>query len=162
MLRWLTARLLRWKQAWLRHAPDTRPRASRVGAWGEDAAARYLTERGYTVLGRNVRPDRHGDELDLVVRKGDVLVFVEVKTRGRDDFARPLAAVDRRKRHALNRAAAGYLRRARYPELYYRFDVLEVVGRPEDGSPRIRQVENAFPFERRFVFPAGTPARSRR
>jgi len=82
-------------------------------------------------------------------------VFVEVKTRRREDFARPLLAVDREKRHALNRAAAAYLRRARYPNLFYRFDVVEVLGQPEEGEPLIRHVEDAFPFERRFHFPAG-------
>jgi putative endonuclease len=130
------------------------PRSAVVGEWGEEQAAAFLKARGFTVLGRNVRPDRH-DELDIVARAGETLVFVEVKTRRREDFARPMTAVDARKRHALNRAAAAWLRRAGYPHLFYRFDVVEVLGRPEEGEPRIRHTENAFPFERRFVFPVG-------
>ncbi len=128
------------------------PRTAEVGRWGEAQAEDYLRRAGYEVLGRNVRPNRH-DELDLVVRKGDVLVFVEVKTRGREGLARPSRAVDRAKRHALNRAAAAYLRQARYPDLFYRFDVVEVLGQPEEGAPLVRHLEDAFPFERRFVFP---------
>jgi putative endonuclease len=128
------------------------PRSARVGAWGEEQAAAYLSARGYTVLGRNVRPNRR-DELDLVVRQGDTLVFVEVKTRHRETFARPARAVNPAKRHALNRAAVAYLRKARFPDLYYRFDVIEVLGQPEEGEPLIRHLENAFSFERRFVFP---------
>ena len=142
---------------WLgrRAAPGGRQEPSRaalVGAWGEERAAAFLKERGFTILGRNVRPTVR-DELDIVARSGDLLVFVEVKTRGSGDFSRPLRAVDARKRHALNRAAAAWLRKARYPNLFYRFDVIEVIGQPEEDAPLIRQVEDAFPFERRFIFP---------
>lgn len=141
---------------WMRgRAPETeRPRSAVVGAWGEERAVAFLRGAGFSVLGRNVRPNRR-DEIDVVVRKGAVLAFVEVKTRRREDFGRPMAAVDRAKRHALNRAAAAYLRKSRHPDLFYRFDVVEVVGLPEDGEPQIRHIENAFPFERRLVFPVG-------
>ena len=128
------------------------PRSAEVGTWGEEQAAAYLKAQGYEVLGRNVRPTRH-DEIDLIVRKGEILVFVEVKTRRREDFGRPAMAVDKDKRHALNRAAAAYLRKTKYPDLFYRFDVVEVLGQPEEGQPVIRHLDNAFPFERRFVFP---------
>lgn len=134
------------------------PRSARVGAWGEERAAAYLSARGYTVLGRNVRPNRR-DELDLIARQGEILVFVEVKTRRRETFGRPARAVDPAKRHALNRAAAAYLRKARFPDMYYRFDVIEVLGQPEEGEPLIRHLEDAFPFERRFVFPLRRTAR---
>ena len=128
------------------------PRSAAVGKWGEEQAAAYLKAQGYTVLGRNVRPTRH-DEIDLIARTGEILVFVEVKTRRREDFGRPVRAVDKDKRHALNRAAAAYLRKVKYPDLFYRFDVVEVLGQPEEGEPVIRHLDNAFPFERRFVFP---------
>jgi putative endonuclease len=98
-----------------------------------------------------VRPDRR-DEIDIVARLPDTLVFVEVKTRRSEAFGSPAEAVNRAKRHALNRAAVRYLRRLGFPRLIYRFDVIEVIGHP--GAPAtIRQIENAFPFERRFLFP---------
>ncbi len=125
---------------------------ARVGQWGEMCAADYLQKHGYTLLGRNVRPNRH-DELDLIAQIDEILVFVEVKTRSRETFGRPLRAVDKKKRHALNRAASAYLRQAKYPDLYYRFDVIEVLGQPEEGPPIIRHIDDAFPFEKRFVFP---------
>lgn len=128
------------------------PRTAVVGEWGEERAARYLMANGFTILGRRVRPNRH-DEIDIVARTGETLVFVEVKTRRREDFGRPAAAVDADKRHALNRAAAAYLRKAKYPNLFYRFDVVEVLGEPEEGAPLIRHLDNAFPFEARFKFP---------
>lgn len=142
VLEWLTGR-------------SGRPPAARsavVGAWGEEQAAAFLRREGYAVLGRNVRPNRR-DEIDIVARRGDVLVFVEVKARRREEFGRPLRAVDAHKRHALNRAAAAYLRVARHPDLFYRFDVVEVLGRPESGEPLVRHTEDAFPFESRLHFP---------
>jgi putative endonuclease len=147
-------RIAEFVRKWFgRPKPDARPRSAVVGAWGEDCAVAFLKRAGFAVLGRNVRPDRR-DEIDIIVRAGDVLVFVEVKTRKREAFGRPFLAVDKAKRHALNRAAASYLRKTGYPNLYYRFDVIEVLGQPEDdGEPLIRHLENAFPFESRFKFP---------
>jgi putative endonuclease len=80
-----------------------------------------------------VRPDRH-DEIDLVARRGDTLVFVEVKTRKREDFGRPLSAVNARKRHALKPRGGGLCAQGGYPRLFFRFDVIEVLGQPEEGE----------------------------
>ena len=120
-----------------------------VGRWGEDVAADFLVGAGYRILGRRVRPDRR-DEIDLVVRKDESLVFVEVKTRATEEFGRPLAAVNTAKRKALNRAAVRYLRQLDFPKLYYRFDTIEVVG-TEGATPVVRHIENAFPFDRRYM-----------
>ena len=97
-----------------------------------------------------MRPDRR-DEIDIVARKDASLVFVEVKTRRSEDFGRPLSAVNAAKRKALNRAAVRYLWQIGFPKLYYRFDTIEVVGTPVDAAPVVRHVENAFPFDRRYM-----------
>lgn len=116
---------------------------------------RHLKKAGFTILGRNVRPNRH-DELDIIARNKDTLIFVEVKTRKNEDFVRPAFSIDDRKCHALNRAAASFLRKAHYPKLFYRFDVVEVIGEPErPKSARVRWTENAIPFEERYQFPVG-------
>lgn len=131
------------------------PRTAIVGTWGEEQAVVFLKREGFSIVGRNVRPTRH-DEIDVIVQRKDLLVFVEVKTRKREDYGRPFMAVDKEKRHALNRAAAAYLRKARYPDLFYRFDVIEVLGGPEQEEPPIiRHLEDAFLFEKRFMFPVG-------
>jgi len=127
-------------------------RSAVVGRWGEDQAAKYLKKIGCKIFGRNVRPDRR-DEIDIIARHENTLIFVEVKTRKHEDFGSPASAVDIDKRHALNRAAAAYLRRTHYPDLFYRFDVVEVIGQPEDKEPEIRHITDAFPFEKRFKFP---------
>ncbi len=129
--------------------------AERTGLWGEGVAATTLEAEGYRILGRRVRVGR--DELDLVATHGRdgprQLVFVEVKTRASDAFGGGRAAVDKRKRHALCRAAARYLRRM--PRTPFRFDVVEVVGTIEGAHPpRVRHFENAFPMELRFLHPA--------
>lgn len=132
---------------WRRSVPAAQ-RPLDLGLWGEDRAADHLRRSGWKILGRRVRPNRR-DELDLVASRNGVLAFVEVKTRTDERFARPAAAVNAPKRHALNRAARAYLRRAHYPDMLYRFDIIEVVGRPDTAPPQIRHLESAFPFERR-------------
>ena len=138
------------------------PHSAVVGTWGENQAARFLERAGYTLLGRNLRPNKH-DELDIIARKGEWLVIVEVKTRKTDYYVRPIRSIDARKRKALNRGAVAYLRKAHYPTLYYRFDVIEVVGQPEwQNPPKIRHIEDAFPFDGRHYFPTDPPAKHRR
>jgi putative endonuclease len=108
----------------------------RAGRWGERHALRhYRDRRGAQVLATNWRGG--GGELDLVVREGDTLVLVEVKTRDSND-PDPLAAVrdPRRLRH-FQAAAAAYLERLPRPRPPVRHDVLLVTGSPDDGEPRI-------------------------
>lgn len=129
-----------------------KPRSAVVGEWGEQLATEFLKRLRYKILGRNVRPDQR-DEIDIIARNRDTLVFVEVKTRAYEDFGSPASAVDDKKRHVLNRAASAYLRKANYPDLFYRFDIIEVIGEPGETAPLIRHIEDAFPFETRFKFP---------
>lgn len=117
-----------------------------TGKWGENQARRFLKAKGYRLLGRRVRVGRH-DELDLVMRNDEVLVFVEVKTRRTEDFGRPASAVDRAKRRKLTRAAMRYMQQLRHKPPHFRFDIIEVVGDKSSGSPEIRHIENAFPAE---------------
>jgi len=119
-----------------------------LGAWGEGKAAERLRRDGWKILGRRVRPNRR-DELDIIAARDGVLTFVEVKTRTDERVARPATAVNAAKRRALNRAARAYLRKAGFPKLIYRFDIVEVVGCPDGPPPEIRHHENAFPFDRR-------------
>ena len=124
------------------------PEHLRTGVWGEAEAERFLKKLGWRILGRRVRLGR--DELDLVARAGEVLVFIEVKTRVNEDFGRPASAVDRGKRHSLSRAAVRYLKKLRERPDYFRFDVVEVIGTAEEGTPRIRHIKNAFPLNKRY------------
>ncbi|NNC90472.1 MAG: YraN family protein [Akkermansiaceae bacterium] len=113
-----------------------------IGALGERIAAVYLKGAGRKVLYRNFHAAR-GGEIDLVARDGEVLSFVEVKTRTNEAFGRPLDAVDREKQRLLKQAADEWLRLLGTREIAWRFDVVEVV--LEDGErPKVHLVENAF------------------
>lgn len=100
-----------------------------TGARGEALAAEFLRrERGFAIVSSNWRnPRDRRDELDLVCREGEVLVFVEVKTRCAAALVPGYYAVDRRKKRVLLRACTAYLRQLRSPPRTYRLDVVEVM-----------------------------------
>ena len=93
------------------------------GAWGEALAAEFLRKKHYTLVAANYR-SRFG-EIDLIVKDGKFLVFVEVKTRKTADFAQAREFVDWRKQDRLRMTASMYL--AENPtKLQPRFDVVEI------------------------------------
>ncbi len=96
-----------------------------TGNYGERVAAAFLRRHGYRVLTRNY----HGadGEIDLVCRHGEILVFVEVRTRGSELFGRPAESIDVRKEEALRRAARSYLDLLKREDVTYRFDAVEVM-----------------------------------
>jgi putative endonuclease len=114
----------------------------RLGARGEKLAARYLRRHGFKVLYRNFR-GRHGGELDLVCRDRDTLVFVEVKTRTRGEYGRPLETVNRKQQRRIVLGGLAWLRLLGDPDILFRFDVVEVVIL-EGQAPRIELVRDAF------------------
>ena len=115
-------------------------RTQSAGNRGEAAVARYLRQKGYTLLESQWRC-RFG-ELDLVARdrRGTVCI-VEVKLRGTNSIALPREFVDSRKQQRLRSAAELYLASKELDEPV-RFDVAEVYD--EGGSLRIQYIENAF------------------
>lgn len=126
---------------------------ARQGLWGENEAEKWLVrEAGLRCLGRRVKVGR--DEIDLVMEdrdaRGREYVFVEVKTRSSELFGGGRAAMDRRKRHALCRAVARYMRRL--PPTPFRIDLVEVYGRADSGAPpRIEHQRAAVPMELRYA-----------
>lgn len=107
---------------------------------GEALAARHLEATGLRVLERNWRAGRR--ELDLVALDGDVVAFVEVKTRGAGPQA-PLEAVDRRKRRELRRAAESWIHAHPGVGREFRFDVVGVRLR-DPAPPEVEHVRGAF------------------
>ena len=116
-----------------------------LGDAGEQKATGFLRRRGYRILDRNVRAG--GVELDLIVRRGAVLAFVEVKTRSSQRAGLPELAVDFAKQRRLTQGAQAWLRTHRHVGLRPRFDVIacEVSGfKTSQESWSIRHFENAF------------------
>jgi putative endonuclease len=122
----------------------------RLGTRGEKLAARHLRRQGFKVLYRNFR-GRQGGEIDLVCRDRDTLVFVEVKTRTREDYGRPLEAVHRDQQQRISRGALAWLRLLGNPDLLFRFDVVEIVI-AEGAPPRAELIRNAFQLSEPYLY----------
>lgn len=95
-----------------------------LGPRGEQLAARYLEAKGWTVLATNYRVGR--SEIDLVASRGEVVAFVEVKTRRSAGYGHPLEAVTAGKRERIGGVAAAWIEAHGAPELTYRFDAIAV------------------------------------
>ena len=130
-----------------------------IGNLGEKLAAKHLRKNGYKIIAKNVQCGKN--ELDLVVKDGAFIAFVEVKTRAfdhPDDAAvRPSQAVDRAKRIRTRDAAFAYLRE--HPTtLCPRLDVIEVLVDESSGKPivaKINHIEGAFDKSDAFISPGG-------
>ena len=113
-----------------------------VGTDYEEIAAGYLEQKGYMILERNYR-NPHG-EIDIIARKGEYVVFCEIKYRKDKRFGDPLEAVDVRKQRRISKVALYYTAGKKAPaNVFYRFDVIGISG---DGT--IQHIENAFGFQR--------------
>jgi len=121
--------------------PENRPSVARhtsVGRWGEQIAVDTLVADGYAIVERNWRSGHL--ELDIIARKDNVMVFVEVKTRSAD-YADAVSAVDMRKRNRMVRSADTYLRMQ--PHDYdFRFDIIAINGTPEEYT--VEHIPDAF------------------
>jgi putative endonuclease len=109
------------------------------GERGERLAAAWLQrERSFRIVARNWRSPRdRREEIDLVARDGEVLVFVEVKARAAGALVSGYHAVDARKRDVLRRAIRAYLAGLRVKPVTVRFDIVEVA-LPSDGEAEVR------------------------
>ena len=114
-----------------------------VGAWGEVTAAAYLQKKRYSLVASGFRC-RYG-EIDLIVSNCKYLVFVEVKLRKSDKFAKAHEFVDFRKQERLRTTAELYL--SQNPtDLQPRFDIVEIYAAEgiDTVRPRIYHMEDAF------------------
>ncbi len=130
-------------------AGPAKPEHLRRGELGERAAQKFLQQAGLKYLTANFRSER--GEMDLIFRDVDCLVFVEVKTRSSEEWTRPAAAVNARKRRLLSQTALDYLQRLKNPEVKIRFDIVEVL--LTDGAVReIRHLPNTFPMSKPYRY----------
>lgn len=111
-----------------------------LGVRGERIAERHLKRCGYIMLARNYRAA--GAEIDLIALDGRTLAFVEVKTRGGEDFGTPQEAVDDGKQERIKRAAAAYVEWRRARGVPIRFDVVAITG--AGRGRRLEVIKDAF------------------
>jgi len=132
-LDWLARRVL---------PADVRPTHQQVGRRGEEDAYFHLRKLGYLIVARNFRSPLCRGEIDLVGWDGDVLCFIEVKTRTSRDVKTAEAAVDRHKRQELALVARQYLKRLP-PSCQWRIDIVSVYYEGRTSCSHIEVFRNA-------------------
>lgn len=113
-----------------------------VGKLGEDLAHRYLQRAGFKVVARNYKPGEDS-EVDIVARRGELLVFVEVKTRTSSEHAAPERAIHEEKQRRILKGARAFASRANVELDRVRFDIVSIV---LTHPPSITHYEDAFYF----------------
>ena len=103
---------------------EKKERDRKLGQFAEKFAADYYTRQGYAVLERNWRLNK--TEIDLIVQKEDIIVFVEVKARSGED-EEPVNAVSRDKMKRMVRASDVFIRSLQ-GDYNYRFDIFGLTG----------------------------------
>ncbi|MBI5510135.1 MAG: YraN family protein [Deltaproteobacteria bacterium] len=119
---------------------ETRPESRRArGSAAEELAASYLEDRGYRLIARNFRTA--SGEVDLIAFDGEVLCFIEVRSRHDELRGHPLETIDRKKIRRVVRAAEEYLKKVPHPWPEMRFDAVGIV---MSAPPQITLVRDAF------------------
>ncbi|MBQ6998179.1 MAG: YraN family protein [Clostridia bacterium] len=115
----------------------------KIGDYGEDCAAKYLSKNGYKIVKRNYKTKFC--EIDIIAYDGDCLCFVEVKTRNREDYGLACEAVDYKKRQKIIKGALFYTS-VNGIDAPVRFDVAEVYINSSHlfSTKKINIIKNAF------------------
>ncbi len=117
-----------------------------AGKIGEDCAAKFLEEKGYTILARNFRI--RSAEIDIIAQVDDVIIFVEVKARSNIRHGLPSEAVTVRKQKKIIEAAGVFLQEEK-TDRACRFDIVEIYFSGERVE-EINHIENAFEVVQNF------------
>ncbi|MGI5913403.1 MAG: YraN family protein [Bacteroidales bacterium] len=110
-----------------------------LGKKGEELAAEFLKKEGYTILEKNWKAGKL--EIDIIARKEDEIIFVEVKTRSDNYLATPESAVNTKKQRSIISAANRYLKKNGI-DMESRFDIITLV--KEKDNFIIDHIKNAF------------------
>lgn len=112
-----------------------------LGAKGESLAARHLKKQGFAIVERNFNCTL--GEIDIIARKGDLLVFAEVKTRMSKHYGAPEQSVNFPKQKKITRVAKCYLKNKKLGGLNCRFDVYAITF-DDAQRPEIKHIPSAF------------------
>jgi len=112
-----------------------------IGEEGEKLAVRYLRLRGYRILERNYRCKL--GEIDIIAKRNDTLIFIEVRSRSEPYLTDPASTVDEIKIARTINAARYYFMENKLADAPCRFDVL-AISLLENKRPRIRHISGAF------------------
>ncbi len=119
---------------------ENKPHNQMVGKWGEDLAASFLKEKGFSVVAQNHHTSE--GEIDLIIQNSGLVVFVEVKTREHNANGYPEEAITEEKLEHMHNSAEVYLQQ--HPEIgdNWRLDVISITGMMNQGSPEIEWFED--------------------
>jgi putative endonuclease len=112
-------------------------KAKIIGKQGEAQAEAYLRAQGYTTVAKNFRAGR--GEIDLIVQKDDLLVFVEVKKRKNDDFGSPESFLSQRQIDKILETAEAFIEQQAW-QAAIRFDIVAITTQKGD----LTHLEDAF------------------
>ncbi len=116
-----------------------------LGDWGESRARQHLETIGYVFIEKNFRVPE--GEIDLVMQDGDIVVFVEVKTRASDKFGAPEDSVSKVKRQRLQRAAWAFLQKQEKLDASWRIDVVAIEASQNWTIRRLDHYPGAFDID---------------
>ena len=109
-----------------------------VGKQGENITARFLSRKGYRIIGRNIKT--YIGEIDIVARKKSSIVFCEVKTRKGKVFCPPYFSVTKKKRRKLVQCALCYLKMKNMPDINWQIDVVSI--EIDDFTGYVKKIEH--------------------
>ena len=112
----------------------------KIGRWGEQIAAEYMQKQGYELVDRNVRTP-YG-EIDLILKRGEIIIFVEVKTRTSAGFGYPEDAITPRKQQHMFDCAEHYAQENKLE--HWQIDAISVEGKPNGREPKITHFEDVL------------------
>lgn len=113
----------------------------RPGQRGEDLACDLLVKKGYKLIERNYTYGK--GELDIIAKDGNVLVFVEVKSRYNLEYGPPELGITKKKQRMVRYTAEAYLHEKDIVDTDCRIDVVAILFRGKE-PPQINHIENAF------------------
>lgn len=117
----------------------------KLGKDGENTACLFLEKKGYEIIAKNYRA-KNRREIDIIAKKGEYIVFAEVKTRSSASFGAPSESVNINKQKHIISAAELFLAEnwGLYKENQPRFDIIEIYYDKKTGKSYVRNMESAF------------------
>jgi len=114
-----------------------------LGNSGENTACLFLESKAYKIIEKNYRAYRK--EIDIIARKDEYIIFIEVKTRSSVNFGTASESVNfKKQQHIIFAAKLFLLKNDLYSELQPRFDVIEIYRDKKTGKDYVRHIEGAF------------------
>jgi putative endonuclease len=108
-----------------------------LGVQGEQLAVEYLENKNYKIIDRNVNYPNVG-EIDIIAMDGQILVFVEVRTRADNAFGHPLETLNKAKQNKIVKSSKRYLMQNKIKASSYRYDVIAILNK------NVEHIVNAF------------------